>query len=93
MQIWLRFLAAEKADIVKAHYFFAAAALLSAGRIAHLLLTWKLESPWARYSIAFVLFGSVSAFWLVTFDWVQGKLDHISETQKRQKHTSRMVFS
>src|SRR5712692_6996787 len=70
-------LSSDRADVMKAHWFFGAAFLLTLGRVTHMLLTWKAESG-TRYIFSFVLFGVIGLGWVVIYDWVDKKLEKLS---------------
>src|ERR1700686_3042143 len=69
-------LSSERGDVTKAHYFFAAAFLLTFGRVAQLLLQWH-ESEANKYIATFFLFGSLGVAWLAVYVWVDNKLSRV----------------
>src|SRR6266446_372229 len=69
-------LSSDRDDVMKAHWFFGAAFLLSLGRVAHMMLTWKAESN-VRYLSSFALFGIIGLSWIVLYDWVDKKLENM----------------
>src|SRR4051812_28782824 len=72
-------LSADPADVLKAHLLFAFAFLLTAGRIAHLLVTHR---DWAfRPALGFVLFGALGAGWCAVYMWVEAKAPTVNPRQ------------
>src|SRR5712691_11157761 len=80
-------LSADGEDVVKAHWFFGAAFLLSLGRVAHLVLTWR-EASSVRYVLSFFLFGAIGLGWVLTYDWVQKKADKLAIARTSESPSS-----
>lgn len=73
-------LSPDREDVLKAHWFFGAAFLLAIGRVAHLMFTWK-ETGFARYFLAFALFGLIGFAWIAIYDWTEGKLAKLEKVE------------
>ncbi len=65
-------LAPNKDDILRAHWFFGAAFVLAAGRIAYWLMSEQSLTP--KPIIAAVSFALIGGSWMAVYQWVEAKL-------------------